>query len=43
VAAPDLTMAEAARKFRAARYQALEKRWLQEGYGAILVLLCQIH
>jgi hypothetical protein len=30
VAAPDLTMAEAARKFRAARYQALERRWLQD-------------
>jgi hypothetical protein len=36
VTTPDLTMAEAARKFRAARYQALEKLWLQDGYGAIL-------
>jgi hypothetical protein len=35
VKAPDLTMSEAARKFRAARYQALERRWLQEGTGAL--------
>lgn len=35
VKAPDLTMSEAARKFRAGRYQALERRWLQEGSGAL--------
>lgn len=34
VATPDLTMAEAARKFRSARYQALERLWLRDG-GAI--------
>jgi hypothetical protein len=35
VKTPDLTMAEAAKKFRAARYQALERRWLHEGWGAL--------
>lgn len=34
VTTPDLTLAEAARQVRSARYQALERLWLQDG-GAI--------
>ena len=39
VATPDLTMAEAARKFRSARYQSLERLWLQDGHGVLYDLM----